>query len=80
MIRVVAARSDDLEDILGLLRSVDLPETGVAEAIERFVLIRDGGGLAGCCGLELHGEHGLLRSLAVASVRVNENETPGLII
>jgi amino-acid N-acetyltransferase len=44
------------------LRADDVDGTG-AQAI---LIAREGGGLAGCIGLEVHGQAGLLRSFAVA--------------
>ena len=52
--------------MLHLLRECELLETGVAEAIDGFVLARSAGTLLACAGLEVYGELGLLRSVAVA--------------
>lgn len=59
----------DLEAALDLLRRSDLPETGVAEQWEGFLVAREHGRLVGVCGLEVHGPDGLLRSLAVEPAR-----------
>jgi amino-acid N-acetyltransferase len=40
---------------------------GVAERFSLYRVVRDTGRVVGFGGLEIHGEHGLLRSLAVAS-------------
>jgi len=55
-----------LPSVLALLRECELPETGVREAFDRFIVAHAGTDVVGCCGLEVHGETGLLRSLAVA--------------
>lgn len=54
-----------LPSVLALLRACDLPETGVREAFDGFMVAQAGDEVVGCCGLEVHGKHGLLRSLAV---------------
>ena len=60
------AEPGDRAEALRLLRSFDLPTAGVPEAMSGF-LIAEGtdGDVAGLVGLEVHGRHGLLRSLAV---------------
>ena len=61
------ATDADLAAIRALLRRCELPIDDVGPApLEHFVVCRTGGRLAGTVGLELMGEVGLLRSLAVA--------------
>jgi amino-acid N-acetyltransferase len=60
------AQPTDLSAVLALLRAADLPATGVAHSFGDFVVARCDGELVGSCGLEVHGEHGLLRSAVVA--------------
>lgn len=60
-----AATHADLPVVLELLRDCALLETGVAEAFGAFVVARSPGELVGCAGLEVYGELGLLRSVAV---------------
>lgn len=55
----------ELSDVLALVHECELLETGVAEAIESFVVARATGSLIGCAGLEVYGALGLLRSVAV---------------
>jgi amino-acid N-acetyltransferase len=62
---VTQATHGDLPFVLALLSHCELPETGVAEAIDGFCIARSVGALVGCAGLEAHGELGLLRSVAV---------------
>ncbi len=61
------ARTHDLAGALELLRETGLPETGVAERFSLYRVVRDAGRVVGFGGLEIHGEDGLLRGLAVAS-------------
>jgi len=56
---------NDLPAILALLRSCELLESGVAEAIDEFLVARADATLLGCAGLEAYGDLGLLRSVAV---------------
>ena len=60
-----AASPGDLPDVLALLRDCKLLESGVAEALGDFLVARHAGRLLGCAGLEVYGELGLLRSVAV---------------
>jgi amino-acid N-acetyltransferase len=62
-----AATANDLPAILGLLEANKLPTTGVHDHLKHFQLVFASDGLIGCAGLEVHGEAGLLRSVAIAS-------------
>jgi amino-acid N-acetyltransferase len=57
------ALHDDLERVRALLRSSDLPLDGTEST--RLTIAEHAGELVGCAGLEVHGEAGLLRSVAV---------------
>jgi amino-acid N-acetyltransferase len=60
------ARPHDLRGALDLLVRSDLDPHGVAERFGHYFVVReDDGRVVGVCGLEVHGEAGLLRSLAV---------------
>ncbi len=60
------ARPHDLPEALALLASAQLPEHDVAERWGHYFVVReDDGRVVGVAGLEVHGEHGLLRSVAV---------------
>jgi amino-acid N-acetyltransferase len=61
------ATQAELEGVLRLLESSHLPKTGVAEHIGHFSLALEDGVLVGCAGLEIYGDAGLLRSVAVHS-------------
>ena len=65
-VTVASGELPALPSVLALLRECELPETGVREAFDRFIVAHAGNDVVGCCGLEVHGETGLLRSLAVA--------------
>ncbi len=65
-ITISKASRDDLPEILELLDTVQLPQEGVAEHLDGFVIVRDGNRLVGCAGLEHHDGLGLLRSVAVS--------------
>ena len=65
-LRAEPARPHDVKDALDLLRRLDLPETDVAERWGHyFVVHEDDGRVVGVAGLEIHGDDGLLRSVAV---------------
>jgi amino-acid N-acetyltransferase len=57
----------DVPAVLELLKGSELPEIGVQENPGAFVVARKGHDIIGCCGVELHGTDGLLRSLVVAA-------------
>ena len=61
-----AAGVADTDAVLGLARASGLLETGIAGALERFVVAVRGATIVGACGLEVHAEHGLLRTLGVS--------------
>jgi amino-acid N-acetyltransferase len=62
---VEGARASDLEEMKALLGQSGLPIVGVSEALDGFVVLRNGGEIVGVCGVEAYGEDGLLRSLAI---------------
>ncbi len=55
----------DLDNILSLLILVKLPIEGVSNQLENFFISVIDDTLIGCVGLEIYGESGLIRSLAV---------------
>jgi amino-acid N-acetyltransferase len=60
------ARAEDLAQVLALVRDAALPTEGIAEWFPgAYVMIRGAGQISAVAGLEVHGAHGLLRSLAV---------------
>lgn len=60
------ARATDWEAVAHLLTDAGLPLDGAADHLAHFVLAFADGRLVGCAGMEVYGEHGLLRSVAVA--------------
>jgi amino-acid N-acetyltransferase len=63
---IIRASGDDLEDVLKLLSTVELPHDGVSHYFAEFFVMRAANGnLLACGGLERHGELALLRSVAV---------------
>jgi len=60
-----AARPDELDAALDLLRRLKLPVHGVAEGFRHYLAVHDTGLLVGLCGLESYGHSALLRSVAV---------------
>jgi amino-acid N-acetyltransferase len=60
------ARAHDLRGALDLLGRAELTEQDVAERWGHYFVVReDDGRVVGVAGLEVHGEDGLLRSVAV---------------
>jgi N-acetylglutamate synthase-like GNAT family acetyltransferase len=59
------AHAHDLAPARDLLRRADLPDEGVADHFGNYLVVRDASRLVGICGIEVHGESGLLRSVAV---------------
>jgi amino-acid N-acetyltransferase len=65
-VTISQASRADLPEILDLLVAVELPQEGVAEHLDGFLVAREGNRLVGCAGLERYPRLGLLRSVAVA--------------
>lgn len=61
------ARSTDRAEVERLLIELDLPTAGVPAEMERFWVAEHGGVIVGVTGVEMYGEAGLLRSVAVAA-------------
>ncbi len=62
---VHGATAADREDIEALLADASLPLGGLEDALPAAVVVRRGGRLVGCAAVEVRGEAGLLRSVAV---------------
>ena len=66
MLRAEPARAHDLRGALELLGRAELTDRDVSEGWGHYFVVReDDGRVVGVAGLELHGEDGLLRSVAV---------------
>jgi N-acetylglutamate synthase-like GNAT family acetyltransferase len=61
------AVSEDWPAIAALLTRHDLPLDGAADHLAHFVVAEGAEGITGVAGLEVYGEAGLLRSVAVAA-------------
>lgn len=62
------ASAEDLPEVLALVRSFDLLVEGVSDAFPHgYAVARRGTELIGVAGLEIYGDVGLLRSVAVKS-------------
>jgi amino-acid N-acetyltransferase len=62
------AAAEDLPSIVALLAQAGQPTSDIGPAaLGEFIVALDAGQVIGAVGLERHGEHGLLRSLVVAS-------------
>ena len=61
-----SAEPTDRANVEALLVAAGLPIDGVAEHFASFFVVDDGGRIVGVAGIELYGEHALLRSVAVA--------------
>ena len=59
------AQSSDLAAILSLLERGGLPAAGLDQHLEAAVVAREGTRVLGCAAIELYGQAGLLRSVAV---------------
>jgi amino-acid N-acetyltransferase len=65
-LRAEPARPHDLREAIDLLGRSELSEQDVAEGWGHYFVVReDDGRVVGVAGLEVHGEDGLLRSVAV---------------
>jgi amino-acid N-acetyltransferase len=66
------ATTADISDILTLLRASALPTAGIERHVETALIVRDSGQLLGCAAVEVYGQAGLLRSVAVEAARRGE--------
>ncbi|CAB5154188.1 arsenic resistance N-acetyltransferase ArsN2 [Burkholderia cenocepacia] len=65
MAHIRQATESDLASIEALLRASGLPTEGVALYLPHFVVADAASGIVGCGGIEFHGRHALVRSIAV---------------
>lgn len=64
---IEAAHADDLDAVLDLLRTSNLPIDGLAPHIATTLVARRDGRIVGSAALEVYGAGALLRSVAVAA-------------
>ncbi len=69
---IQVAKTTDLPDILALLKAAALPVAGIENHIETVLVARDSERLFGCAAVEVYGQAGLLRSVAVEAARRGE--------
>jgi amino-acid N-acetyltransferase len=62
---IQAAKAGDLPDMRALLKASALPVAGIESHVETALVVRDSGRLLGCAAVEVYGQAGLLRSVAV---------------
>jgi amino-acid N-acetyltransferase len=67
-----AATVNDLPDIVALLEASALPVAGIDAHVETALVARDAERLLGCAAVEVYGQAGLLRSVAVDAERRGE--------
>jgi len=61
-----SAAGEDLEKVTDLIRTCGLPTGGVEEHLGHGYVVAEGAGeIIGTCGVEVYGQDGLLRSVAV---------------
>lgn len=71
--QILHPESSDLDAIRRLLSALQLPHDDLTPShLEHFLIWRDGSGIEGMVGVELYGDVGLLRSLAVSPEHRNE--------
>ena len=63
--KIVTATPSDLPDIVALLKAAALPVAGIENHVETTLVARDSERLLGCAAVEVYGQAGLLRSVAV---------------
>jgi N-acetylglutamate synthase-like GNAT family acetyltransferase len=60
------ARADELDAVLAIITAAELPTAGVSDFFPSgYAVARSGSNVVAVAGLEIHGDVGLLRSLAV---------------
>jgi amino-acid N-acetyltransferase len=61
-----AAKANDRASVDALLVAAGLPTDGVDQHFASFFVVDEGGKIMGAAGIELYGQHALLRSVVVA--------------
>lgn len=64
-----SARPEDEPAVLALLTAAHLPTDEVHEWLDHYTVAEENGEIVGVAGLEVHGQDGLLRSVAVEASR-----------
>ena len=79
MTRIRRAVEQDWPAIEGLLKATGLPVAGASRHLDTFVVAVDGPQVVATAGLEVHGDAGLLRSVAVTPERHGQG-VGGLVV
>src|SRR5690606_29309843 len=67
LVQFGAAQAGELEGALSLVQAAGLPQSGIADTFpDGYMVARVAGSVVAVTGLEVHGRHGLLRSVAVS--------------
>ena len=64
-LKIRNATVEDLQTIQSLLRSSNLPSGSIPKHLSNFLVAEVNGTIAGTIGLEIHEQHGLLRSASI---------------
>ena len=67
------ASQEQAPDLVDFLQKFNLPTSDLPTDVSGFTLALDEGQIVGSAGMELMGENGLLRSVAVAETHRNQN-------
>ena len=78
--RIRPAEARDLDSVSTLLRNCDLPTEGLADQFgANYAIAESGPSVVGVAGVEIHGEAGLLRSVAADPARRGEGIARSLV-
>lgn len=73
------AQNTDKEAIIELLKKNNLPTRDLTGELQDFFVIKDGEKVIAVIGLETHGDHGLLRSMATDTAYRNNGNATSLV-
>ncbi len=76
---VLTASAIDLRNIIKLLKENNLPTEDIIQGAQHFLLIKQADNLVGVIGLEVYGNKGLLRSMAVNITHRNSGIATALV-
>ena len=65
------ATPGDFAGVVRLLEAAGLPTAGLRPSLPDFLVAEEGGRIVGAIGLEVYGDHGLLRSAVVDADKRN---------
>ena len=79
-ISLISSKPSHRQAIVQLLEAVKLPVTDLPSDLTNFFVAVDGKKVIGVAGLEIYGDHALLRSLAVDPAYRNQNIAEQLLL